>query len=210
MTKAGFAAAILVGALACATSGAPSLEHLAGCLQGSFDNAAQAAADPEHFSDIRLEMVRIWPERTDGIWLYVEQAEAAALERPYRQRVLHLTALPDGRFLSSTATFADPLRFALAWQQPSRFAALRPEDLDTRTGCGVFLTADTNGIYRGGTVAKACPSSLRGASYATTEVTVAADRMISWDRGYDAQDRQVWGAVKGAYVFRKRDRLAPR
>jgi hypothetical protein len=27
--------------------------------------------------------------------------------------------------------------------------------------------------------------------------------MTSWDRGFDAQDRQVWGATKGAYLFRK-------
>jgi hypothetical protein len=208
MTRAGFAATILVCALACAAPRAPSLEHLAGCLQGSFDNAEQAVADRENFQDIRLEIVRIWPERTDGIWLYVEQAEAASLERPYRQRVLHLTALPDGRFLSSTSTFENPLRFAVAWKQPSRFLALRPEDLETRPGCDVVLTAEDHGVYRGGTTAKACASRLRGASYATTEVTVADRTMTSWDRGYDAQDRRVWGPVRGGYVFRKRDRLA--
>jgi hypothetical protein len=27
--------------------------------------------------------------------------------------------------------------------------------------------------------------------------------MTSWDRGYDAQGSQVWGAVEGGYIFDK-------
>jgi CpeT protein len=44
---------------------------------------------------------------------------------------------------------------------------------------------------------------LRGATYATSEVIIKNQQMISWDRGYDSSDRQVWGAEKGGYVFEK-------
>ena len=69
---------------------------LAEWMSGSFSSAAQAADDPENYFDIRLEMVPIWSERSDGPWLYVEQAAASALDRPYRQRVYHLVETEDG------------------------------------------------------------------------------------------------------------------
>ena len=200
----------LLGALsllllgACVRPRTTPLEELASCLQGSFDSADQARLDPGNFQDIRLQVVRIWPERQDGIWLYLEQAEATSQDRPYRQRVWHLTALPDGRFLSTNATFQDPLRLAGAWAQPGRFAALGPEHLEARKGCEVLLKAAGKGIFSGGTAATACESSLRGATYATTEVALTPRTLTSWDRGFDAQGRQVWGALTGPYVFQKR------
>ena len=35
---------------------------------------------------------------------------------------------------------------------------------------------------------------------------IRADRIVSWDRGFDAEGRQVWGAENGPYVF---DKLGP-
>ena len=28
--------------------------------------------------------------------------------------------------------------------------------------------------------------------------------LTSWDRGFDSNDKQVWGATSGPYVFKKR------
>ena len=47
-------------------------------------------------------------------------------------------------------------------------------------------------------------SALRGASYAASEVVVTPEGIESWDRGFDADGRQVWGAEEGAYVFKRR------
>ena len=65
---------------------ADELDTLVEWMTGSFSSQAQAQAD-ERYYDIRLEMVPIWTDRDDGRWLYVEQAAASALERPYRQRI---------------------------------------------------------------------------------------------------------------------------
>ena len=59
--------------------------------------------------------------------------------------------------------------------------------------------------YQGETRARECPSSLGGASYAVSSVTVRPDGIDSWDRGFDADHAQVWGAELGPYVF---DRIA--
>lgn len=180
-----------------------SLAAAAQAMTGSFSSAAQAKADERYF-DIRLEMVQIWPEREDGPWLYVEQAAAEALDKPYRQRVYQLHALPQGQIESRVYTLPDdPLVWAGAWRGPERFEALDPAQLKLRQGCAVILSPspDASTRYAGSTREKDCVSDLRGATYATSEVTITAQGISSWDRGFNAQDEQVWGATLGPYLF---------
>lgn len=180
------------------------LDLLASWMTGSFSSAEQAAADSAYF-DIRLEMAPIWPERTEGRWLYVEQAAAPALDRPYRQRIYHLTQGSGGWFRSEVYLIPDPLRFAGAWREPARFDALAPDSLEVREGCAVLLRRTGDGAFSGSTLGAGCASDLRGASYATSEVTVRADRLVSWDRGFDAGGTQTWGAEGGGYIFLRTD-----
>jgi hypothetical protein len=175
------------------------LQHLASWMEGSFSSRAQSAADSS-FADIRLEMAPIWDDRTDGPWLYVEQAEADALTRPYRQRIYHLSHLPDGSLMSAVFELQDPLRFAGAYRDPEAFETLTPDSLIARKGCAVHL-AWTDESYRGSTKPGECPSTLRGASYATSDVTVSENGIRSWDRGFDESGRQVWGSEAGPYRF---------
>lgn len=200
----------------CASTGGPvdgadgpaRLDELATRLVGSFSSAEQAIEDPE-FRDIRLEMVRIWPERDDGPWIYIEQAAAESLERPYRQRVYRLVASEDPARPAGTIESrvfelpGDPLLFAGAWREPLRFRTIEPKDLIPRDGCTVYLERGEDGSWFGGTDPESCPSSLRGARYATSEIDIVEDALRTWDRGFDAEGRQVWGAVKGPYVFRR-------
>ena len=58
-----------------------------------------------------------------------------------------------------------------------------------------------NNAFVGATDDKACKNAWGKATYATSEVTLTPTEIRSWDRGYDADDVQVWGAVAGPYVF---------
>ena len=176
------------------------LSRLVDLMSGSFSSEAQAAGDESYF-DIRLEMVPIWTERTDGHWLYVEQAAATSLEKPYRQRVYHVTARDDGSFESKVFEMPEPLRFAGHYSHEKPLAELGPEDLIEREGCSVILRLQESGEFVGSTVEKECKSSLRGATYATSEITIGKCMVESWDRGFDAEDAHVWGAEKGPYLF---------
>jgi hypothetical protein len=169
-------------------------------MAGTYSSHAQSLADPE-FRDVRLQMVRIWPDRTDGCWLYIEQAMAANVERPYRQRVYCVRAGVGDSVESQVFELpGNALDMAGAWRDTSRFASLAPESLSPRAGCTVFLRPDGDG-WRGATNASDCASKLQGASYATSEVSVTAQALTSWDRGFDANGVQVWGSTKGAYEF---------
>jgi len=46
-------------------------ERLLSYMEGSFTSREQSQTDSNYY-DIRLEMVRIWKDRNDGYWLYVE------------------------------------------------------------------------------------------------------------------------------------------
>lgn len=180
------------------------LELLTTWMTGSFSSGPQAESDPE-YHDIRLEMVPIWTGRDDGPWLYVEQAAATALDKPYRQRIYHVTRIEDGGYSSAVYEFPEPLTYAGAFRDPSAFAALTPDDLTVREGCAVYLVREDQGPFAGSTREQECISALRGASYATSNVRITAHGIASWDRGFDADGNQVWGAEAGPYIFRRMD-----
>ncbi len=179
---------------------APALDRLASHLTGHFSSEAQSKHDPEFF-DIRLHAVRIWTARDDGPWIYIEQARGDAIDRPYRQRIYRLEPIEEGRIRSDVYELpGDPREFVGAWSEPSRLDAVMPENLRLRAGCSVYLSFK-NDRWIGSTQGKGCSSSISGASYATSEVNIDASGMSTWDRGYDANDQQVWGSVKGPYRF---------
>lgn len=178
------------------------LARLVSWMTGSFSSHEQAQSD-SNFFDIRLEMVQIWQDRADGKWLYVEQAAASSLDKPYRQRVYRLTRLPDDTFESAVFTLHDPLKFAGEWKKELPLAGLTADSLELKDGCSIILHQIAEGAFVGKTIEKNCPSNLRGAAYATSEVTITESEMVSWDRGFDADDHQVWGATTGGYIFKK-------
>lgn len=197
-------AGLMLGRLSAAapTSPADDLNRLANALTGSFSNAEQSRGD-KAFQFVVLHAVRIWPARSDGPWLYVEQAMADAPGMPYRQRVYQLAVGADGTLESRVYALVDPVAATGAWQKPMPLAELTPAALSARDGCTVFLRALPDGSFVGGTRGNGCASDLRGASHATSEVTISADDLITWDRGYNAVGRQVWGSTRGGYRFKR-------
>jgi CpeT protein len=180
----------------------PSLSLVAQYLTGSFSSKAQSETQPTYF-DIHLNVGAIWADRNDGPWLYVEQARADALNQPYRQRVYHLKTGDNGTYISEVYELPGELSaYVGGFSKPELFANITPQSLVLKQGCEVHLKWDAaTGAFVGGTQGQGCSSKLRGATYATSKVTLTAAGMKSWDQGFDAQGNQVWGAVEGPYVF---------
>jgi hypothetical protein len=170
-------------------------------MVGSFSSKAQAQADPD-FRDIRLHMAPIWQGQRDACWLYVEQAAAEALDKPYRQRIYKVRDGINGSIVSEVYELpGDPLAFAGAWSQPARFDTLTPANLTRKDGCDVVMRPIRSGAFSGGTEGTGCVSTLRGASYATSKVHLDASGLVSWDQGWNDRGEQVWGATKAGYIF---------
>ena len=199
---------LLLPACLRAQTKAPSLNLLKNYMIGSFSSAAQAAQDTAYFN-IELEMARIWLREKDGIWLYVEQAVAKKKDKPYRQRVYHLTQRDDSTFISTVCELDSMHLFVGAYKDVARFNGLKPTDAKPLPGCALMLHW-RGGHFVGSTNGKECINAWGKAAYATSEVDIGPSMLISWDRGYDAHDKQVWGAEKGGYRFVKKSvRVAP-
>jgi CpeT protein len=171
-------------------------------MEGAFTSELQAKSDSDYYN-IHLHMSAIWERSEDGYWLYVEQAVASAIKRPYRQRIYHLYRQDDYTLVSKVYEMNAPLRFAGAHANPELLQGLTKDSLIDRQGCAIYLKKDKDGNFAGATPGKECLSSLRGATYATSEVVIHQDKLVSWDRGWDKDDKQVWGAEKGGYQFIK-------
>ena len=181
---------------------ARDLLELKSRMEGAFSSELQAKADSDYYN-IHLHMAQIWPRNEDGYWLYVEQAVAAKLNKPYRQRIYHVYKQDDYTLVSKVYELNSPLRFAGAYANIDVLKNLTVDSLVDRQGCAISLHKDKDGNFSGSTPGKECLSSLRGSTYATSQVTIYEDKLVSWDRGWDKDDKQVWGAEKAGYQFIK-------
>jgi len=175
---------------------------LATLMEGNFSSAKQSQIDTGYY-DIRLHMKRIWSEREDAVWLYVEQTAASSPERPYRQRVYRLTRVDDNLFESAIFELKDPLRFVGEWKAADAGKSIDPESLIHREGCSVYLKKVGDQAYSGSTDADRCESDWRGAKFVSSIVTVLKDGLITWDRGFDENGKYLWGAEKAGYFFER-------
>jgi hypothetical protein len=182
------------------------VKTLSNWMTGAFDSKEQARLDSNYF-EIHLHMKQIWKKRDDGVWLYVEQAIVTALDKPYRQRVYNVKKINDSTIVSKVYTFyGNANRFAGAWKNKKLISKLTPDSLEDRKGCSIYLKKNNKGEFTGSTNKSDCESNLRGAKYATSKVTIKEDLLVSWDQGFDAEGKQVWGATKGGYQFVKKSR----
>lgn len=174
---------------------APSIEQLQQWLVGRFDSSAQAMADERYF-DVSLTVCPVtWhgAEKT----LYVEQAITANLAKPYRQRLYVLSR--DGElFRSQIYELSDAESAVGLCAAPENFDA--DSEAAVLDGCAVELNW-TGDAFEGTTSGRACTNAWGDAAYATSEVRIHADGVLSWDRGYDDAGSQVWGAEAGPYAF---------
>jgi len=170
-------------------------------LLGRFDSAAQAQSDPRFFA-IQLVTCAVTAPELGALVMYVEQARLDTPTQPYRQRLYAVQPGDDGAVVSRVFELRRPER-AVGLCDRATPAEYLAEEVIERDGCAVYLTPEGD-RFVGGTRGEACASTLMGASYATSEVTLRADGMDSWDRGYNSTMRQVWGATAGAYRFLRR------
>ena len=170
-------------------------------MQGSYDSSLQSKVDSSYY-DISLEMHPVWKNSGER-WLYVEQALTSQKDQPYRVRMYRLLRNENNEIISEVYTIPNEKQYYGKFKMPKAFKYLTPDFLEKREGCEVVIKEDTDGFYSGGTGKTSCMSNMRGASYATSIVKMSDNQIISWDRGFDKDGNQVWGAEKGGYIFMK-------
>jgi hypothetical protein len=169
------------------------------------DTSAQAIANPKA-PNVRMTTCRVQvtglPLQETGIFLYQEQALSRDLANPYRQRFLQISPSSYSQSVRSrTFKPADPIRWSGWCNQPAAARTLTAQELGSSV-CNVFLRRSGD-RYIGNTPANGCPVSVRGAVRITNHVVLHANGMDTWDRGFDASGKQVWGARSESYQYRR-------
>lgn len=175
---------------------------------GSFSTLDQARRDGR-YGVAEAEIVRIWPERTDGVWLFQEQAllgeSAAKIDhamkaRPYFLRVVHSVETAPGVVTRTVHRLKDPARALGAWKLKAPLAGLSPADLEP-SECSIVVERIAEKFWRS-TSAK-CPNAYKGAAYAVSLGVSIDGQYANWDRGFAVDGTLVWGPASGGYVFKK-------
>ncbi|MBO85089.1 MAG: hypothetical protein CL927_06995 [Deltaproteobacteria bacterium] len=176
-----------------------AVDELERLLIGFYDSSEQATTSRDYYN-IMLTMCPVSLPGLGERVLYVEQASADTPRQPYRQRLYAIVpGATESQAISRVYELAGPGSFVGACEDAENFAV----DMDRvllLEGCDVTLDWDGT-QFVGGTDGDSCGTDFGGATYATSEIVLDEDILVSWDRGYDASGRQVWGATGGGYQF---------
>ncbi|MCO4772732.1 MAG: chromophore lyase CpcT/CpeT [Deltaproteobacteria bacterium] len=180
-------------------------DRLTQWLAGEFNSEAQSLSDPNYWDIQVLGCAVLAPELGQRV-LYIEQAFMDDLAAPYRQRIYVVEASSEDEVSAWTTVYAlTDANAAIGLCDQTTRPEFSEEDVELRDGCGVQVTwSSTEQEFSGGTVEDECASTINDATYATSDVVIGPTGFTSWDRGFDGNDEQVWGAVDGPYVFDRR------
>jgi uncharacterized lipoprotein YbaY len=168
-------------------------------LEGILSTAQRAAANPK-VANVTMTTCRVQVANppAGSIYLYQEQAIVPSLDKPYRQRILEISPRPASQTIRSRSyKLADQAKWVNFCDRPSR--QIQPQDFPIGV-CAVFLKPTPEG-FSGTTEATGCPANVRGAVMIRNRIRLHPNGMDTWDRGYNAQGKQVWGAGDAPYQF---------
>ncbi|MBK8148605.1 MAG: chromophore lyase CpcT/CpeT [Acidobacteria bacterium] len=209
-----FAALVAAGpAIAQSAKIDKNLKQLGSWMTGSFDTFGQVDEDEE--ADAKYRHIRALlhvtpvdiPELRDGLAFYVENQQAEARTKPYRQRVYFLTRI-DGKITLRIFRISKPEDLINAHKRREALKSLSFDRLSPEVGCDLTYERAGKDLFKGRTTGgKACRSSLRGATYTYSESEIGPRRWINLDQGFDDAGNHKWGPPPGTigHIFLKRE-----
>lgn len=185
---------------------AQQVEEVAARLEGVMDTSAQAAANSKapnvRMTTCRIRVVEAEPGAAESVFLYQEQALSKNLAKPYRQRFLQIMPSRSTQSVRSLSFKpANPEALIHFCDRPADDRSLKAADLGQPV-CSVFLRRSGED-YLGRTPIDGCPANVRGAVRITNYIVLSKTGMDTWDRGFDNQGKQVWGAQAESYQYRR-------
>ncbi|MEN9521278.1 MAG: hypothetical protein RLZZ381_3866 [Cyanobacteriota bacterium] len=186
----------------------PQLTALASYLAGEFSNQSQAIEQPAWFVNLRLWIRPVPIFTDDSITLFAEQANILKLDRPYRPRILRLRERENIEvefyMLEDLATARG------AGQNKALIAQITPEKIKFLPNCTLKVATQelANSTYCFETTPvtdEPCTVTYQGSTFQVfLGFKATAAELLTYDKGIDpATGQGTWGALMGAYSFRK-------
>ena len=177
-----------------------SLGELYVMMQGSYSSLNQATEDSTYHHMV-MNVCPIWEGK--GHYLYAEIAHNDSLEKPIKQRIFKLSQLNDSIYVNAIYSLKEAQNWYNKWSQPKEFSKLKEGDITEISGCHIILKKIRSTYYQGKTEDLGCFDALNGAEVSISELEVFNDKIITWDKGFDKDGKQVWGSIHGGYIFNR-------
>lgn len=207
LTAAGFLLGFGANAGLMAENDSDYHDELLALSLGSFTSLEQAGRD-DRYGVVEAEVVRIWPDRDDGHWLYQEQAflgqtpddiDVTAKDRPYLVRVTHSVEVEPGVVRRTPHRLKNQEAVFGAWRAEEPLSGLSPDDLEP-VECSLTVTRIAENYWT--SRSETCPNAHRGAAYAISLGVTHKGGYANWDRGFAEDGAHVWGPASGGYIFK--------
>ncbi|MEC4813611.1 MAG: chromophore lyase CpcT/CpeT [Scytonema sp. PMC 1069.18] len=191
----------------------PQLLTLARYLSGEFDNQEQALGEPAWYVHVRLWHRPVCLFTEDSFTLFAEQASVVNPDKPYRQRILRLTAgmAPDAPIKGQYYMPKNPSALLGAGRNPGILDTLTPDQLELLPSCVLNISQEILAPNSYKFAATPPTDTHCSFSYNSNTVQVSLgfeatqDKFMSYDKGIDPiTGKATWGAILGPYRYIKR------
>jgi len=178
------------------------LHDLSNLLSGSFTSQEQSKTNIG-YANFTLKNQRIW-KKSPGFWFY---SEIHSTDKPYKvylQRILNISRIDSITLKSVGYTILRNREdYINGWEEPLIFDKLSIDSLKIKEGCDIYYRQKSPSIYIGKTKEGACKSTFKNISYFSSNVVVSPDLISIWDRGYDTENKQVFGKINKPYKYKR-------
>jgi hypothetical protein len=188
-------------------------EHYKSSIQGRFSSYPQTLVDSTK-SDVLIRTRFI--TNLDGYDIfYTQQGEnIKGKYYPYRQRLyktknegthiqleIHTIDVPytimEDTPMDTIQSFKINLNLML--DNIAKNNSAKKEGCDIK----VIVVSNNNNVLYGTTNNNDCTATFNGSSYTRVQFLIFPHYLISWERGYDVDNNQVWGPTTNPYIFFK-------
>lgn len=193
------------------------LMRLGHAMTGDFNNFEQAEVirseglEEEYTLGFAQNQVihtrRVWPRRTDAIWLYSEVAMAAMEDRPLLQKLMGIRKISPDTLAMYTYILPKPQNRIGEWKKPieERFANISPTNLKRRTGCVTFLVETEKGVFESINKGNWCEQPMGRVVKVREYVSYHPSGMQVRYEGVDAEGEYIWNDPEGKKMELKRE-----
>lgn len=179
-----------------------SMQRFTAVLEGDYSNEAQYKND-SRYAHVILHIRRIWKERSDAHWYYLEQYPNGLPEEPYVQTIFGVQTMGPDSLRLSRYIIPNEREYLGAWKQKKPLRDLRPSELKALPSCDVFLEKAERTHFVGSTTGNDCSYFflVDGADYSVTRMDISHDAIQLDTEMFTNDGTKVFGKDTDAYIY---------
>jgi len=187
-------------------------EYYKSAIQGRFSSYPQTLVDTTK-SDVLIRTKYLY-QKNGYDYFYTQQGEwFKDVFYPYRQRI-YKTKNEGTHILLEIHTINTP--YSILTDTPKKHPTFQMDTtlletpailMEKKPGCDIHILKvyqkEGTPILYGSTNDNDCVATFNGSTYTQVDFLILPNSLISWERGYNDNNEQVWGPEESPYLFMK-------